>query len=153
MTVLQAVCGLYFIYDVLFELEEYRSNQWHPIIEAGAAVVLLVGTAIGVRELLKVMRRNVRLEGGMRAAQGAFAELLEESFAQWGLTPSERDVALLAIKGVPVAQIAELRETRVGTVKAQCSAIYRKAGVSSRAELLSHYIEELLSGEPLGPPS
>jgi DNA-binding NarL/FixJ family response regulator len=151
VTVLQALCAAYFVFDVLGELDEYRDHPWHPLIEGSAVLVLATGTAFGVRELTRLLRRNARLEGGLRAARGAFAELLVESFDQWRLTPSERDVALLAIKGVPVAQIAALRETRVGTVKAQCSAIYRKAGVSNRAELLSHYIEELLSGEPLGP--
>ena len=47
-----------------------------------------------------------------------------------------------------IAKIAELRNTREGTVKAQLNAIYRKAGVSGRPQLISIFIEELM-GERL----
>ena len=60
------------------------------------------------------------------------------------LTPSERDVALFAIKGMSTAEIASLRSTSEGTVKAQTNAIYRKAGVSGRSQLLSLFIEDLM---------
>ena len=71
-------------------------------------------------------------------------ELLEERFAEWGLTPAESDVALFAIKGMTTAEIASLRKTSEGTVKAQTNAIYRKAGVSGRSQLLSLFIEDLM---------
>ncbi|MDP6952768.1 MAG: LuxR C-terminal-related transcriptional regulator [Alphaproteobacteria bacterium] len=70
--------------------------------------------------------------------------MLEEHFDRWALTPSERDVALLAIKGLSITEIAGVRETKEGTIKAQCNAVYRKAGVSGRPQLLSVFIEELL---------
>ena len=72
-------------------------------------------------------------------------QLVEEYFEQWGLTPSEKDVALLAIKGLSISEIARVRETKDGTIKAQSNAIYRKAGVSGRSQLLSLFIEELMS--------
>jgi DNA-binding CsgD family transcriptional regulator len=71
-------------------------------------------------------------------------DLLEERFVEWGLTPSERDVALFAIKGLSTAEIATLRSTSEGTVKAQTNAIYRKAGVSGRSQLLSLFIDDLM---------
>ena len=40
------------------------------------------------------------------------------------LTPAEADVALFAIKGLNTADIAGLRQTSEGTVKAQTNAIY-----------------------------
>ena len=48
-----------------------------------------------------------------------------------------------------VADIATLRKTAAGTVKAQSAAIYRKAGVSNRAEMISVLIEDLIDGVPL----
>jgi DNA-binding CsgD family transcriptional regulator len=75
-------------------------------------------------------------------------ELLADRFADWGLTPAERDVALFAIKGMSTAEIAALRNTSEGTVKAQTNAIYRKAGVTGRPQLLSLFIEDLM-GEGL----
>jgi DNA-binding CsgD family transcriptional regulator len=52
-----------------------------------------------------------------------------------GLTNSERHVAELVVAGHPVAAIAALRSTSVNTVTNQLSALYRKLGVRSRAEL------------------
>jgi DNA-binding CsgD family transcriptional regulator len=71
-------------------------------------------------------------------------DLLEERFGEWALTPPERDVALFAIKGMSTAEIAMLRMTSEGTVKAQTNAIYRKAGVSGRPQLLSLFIDDLM---------
>jgi DNA-binding NarL/FixJ family response regulator len=62
------------------------------------------------------------------------------------LTAAERDVALLSIKGISNTDIAEMRNTRAGTIQAQHAAIYRKAGVSSRAELISVVFEDLIAG-------
>jgi len=73
-------------------------------------------------------------------------DLLEEKFDIWALTAAERDVALFSIKGLSTAEIAALRDTSEGTVKAQTNAIYRKAGVSGRPQLLSLFIEDLMQG-------
>jgi DNA-binding CsgD family transcriptional regulator len=59
-------------------------------------------------------------------------------------------VALFAIKGMSTAEIAGLRRVSEGTVKAQTAAIYRKAGVSGRPQLLSLFIEDLLGAAPAG---
>ena len=90
------------------------------------------------------------METGLRVASGSFAEVLETAFAGWSLTPAERDVALLVIKGFSIAEIAGLRGAREGTVRAQCAAVYRKAGVSGRAQLLGHFIDDVLAGLDLG---
>jgi DNA-binding CsgD family transcriptional regulator len=90
------------------------------------------------------MRARNRAEESLRRASGDFMELLAERFTEWGLTPAERDVALFAIKGLSTAEIASLRTTSEGTVKAQTNAIYRKAGVSGRSQLLSLFIEDLM---------
>ena len=60
------------------------------------------------------------------------------------LEEAERDVALFSIKGLSTAAIAEMRQVSEGTVKAQTNAIYRKAGVSGRPQLLSLFIEDLM---------
>jgi DNA-binding CsgD family transcriptional regulator len=73
-------------------------------------------------------------------------DIMGERFDEWGLTPAERDVALFAIKGLSIADIAQMRETSEGTVKAQTAAIYRKAGVSGRSQLLSLFIDDLMDG-------
>ena len=44
-------------------------------------------------------------------------------------------------------EIAELRGTSDGTVKAQLNAVYKKAGLESRTQLLGYFIEELMAKE------
>jgi DNA-binding CsgD family transcriptional regulator len=90
-----------------------------------------------------IQERNLAAEG-LRRASSAFMVILEERFAEWGLTAAERDVALFAIKGLSIAEVAKLRSTSEGTVKAQTNAIYRKAGVTGRPQLLSLFIEDLM---------
>ncbi len=88
------------------------------------------------------------MERQLKAASGAFYEILEDRFDDWSLTGSERDVALLAIKGMSIAEIAEARRTKEGTIRAQCNAIYRKAEVTGRPQLLSLFNDELLDHRP-----
>ena len=52
-----------------------------------------------------------------------------------GLTKAEREVALLAVRGLSNAAIAKQRRCAVRTVANQLQSIYRKLGVGSRAEL------------------
>ena len=44
-------------------------------------------------------------------------------------------------------EIARLRETSEGTIKAQTAAIYRKAQVTGRPQLLSLFIEDMMGAE------
>ena len=147
---MQVVCAVFFLANILSSVLGFAPISWQvsEYIELGAALGLLLGIVLGALALRRSQARAARLEDRMRAASGAFMELLAERFAEWGLTPAERDVALFSIKGLSTAEIAALRSTSEGTVKAQTAAIYRKAGVSGRPQLMSHFIEDLM-GEPL----
>lgn len=146
--VLQVACAVFFISDILLGILGVRSQpiswQTRELIEIGAAVGLLLGIALGAYALRRSMQAHRRAEARVRAASAAFMDLLEERFGGWGLTPAEREVALFAIKGLSTAEIAAVRTTSEGTVKAQTNAIYRKAGVSGRAQLLSLFIDDLM---------
>ena len=148
---LQAGCGLLMLVDMVSELSDFRADPAKGLLDGAILASLVLGSALIVGEFRRLRAANERMQGRMRVATGAFAELLEETFAGWGLTAAEREVAFLAIKGFSVEEIAGLREARSGTVRAQCAAVYRKAGVSGRAQLLSHFIDDLLSGTELGP--
>jgi DNA-binding CsgD family transcriptional regulator len=146
--IVQILCAIFFVSNIAFSVLGFAPINWQvsEFIELGAALGLLLGVILGAIALRRTQARNRYIEGQFRAASGAFLELLEEKFADWGLTPAERDVALFAIKGLSTADIARLRDTAEGTVKAQTNAIYRKAGVSGRPQLLSLFIEDLMSG-------
>jgi DNA-binding NarL/FixJ family response regulator len=146
---LQSGCALFLLADATADLlgsESLLRGSAYHYLEFAIVVALVLGTCFSALEIRKVLRRHQSLENTVKAASGAFHQLIEESFDSWSLTPSERDVALLIIKGLSIAEIAHARQTKEGTIKAQCNAIYRKAGVSSRAQLLSHFIDELIDG-------
>lgn len=146
--VAQAVTASVFLADVIADLaHDGRLVDLHMWIEAIAAVSLSLGIVFLMIELRRVLNRMARLETATRAAQGMMGEVVEGFFDQWALTPSERDVALLVLKGFDNDAIAALRGTAAGTVRAQCTAIYAKAGVDGRPQLISGFLEELLAGE------
>ena len=58
-------------------------------------------------------------------ASGAFHAAVEETFADWPYTPSERKVALFMLKGIANSESAALRQTPPGTIKAQTTAVFR----------------------------
>ena len=140
---LQIGCGLFFAVDVAIELKIFT---FHALIESLAVIGLGIGAYLTLRDYRSMLHRNTKVERELNVVSGAFQEEVERHFGNWGLTAAERDVALLSIKGVPLADIAAIRSTREGTIKAQSAAIYRKAGVSGRAELISVVVEELISG-------
>jgi len=69
---------------------------------------------------------------------------IDRQFDKWGLSPAERDVALLQLKGFRHKEIADLRKTSERTVRQQALSIYRKAGLSGRTDLAAFFLEDLL---------
>jgi len=144
----QVLCAFFFVGEIMASVLgiAYQPLDWAfvELIEIGAALGLVLGVVLGGFALRESFLRTRRAEEALRRASTAFMEVLEERFTDWGLTPAERDVALFAIKGMSTQEIATLRSTSEGTVKAQTNAIYRKAGVSGRPQLLSLFIEDLM---------
>ena len=149
---LQAVSTFFFVGDAVLDMTqapEAADAGENDLLEYAVSFTLLIGLAFTGWELKKLIHREKRMSSQLEIAAGAFSKVLQEQFTTWGLTGAEQEVALLSIKGFSIAEIAEMRETKEGTIKAQNAAIYRKAGVTGRTQLLSHFIEDLMGG-PLG---
>ena len=146
--IIQALCAVFFVSDIMSSYFGLRTTpiSWESreLIEIGAAAGLVIGLILAAAALREAFRGREVAEERLRRASAAFADLMDERFDEWGLTAAERDVALFAIKGMSTAEISALRNTSEGTVKAQTNAIYRKAGVTGRPQLLSLFIEDLL---------
>ena len=142
----QILCTVFFVANILSSVLGLVPINWQvsEYIELGAAFGLLLGVVLGVVVLRRTLARSARIEAQLHRASGAFMEVLEERFTAWVLTPAERDVALFAIKGLSGAEIAALRGVSEGTIKAQSNAIYRKAGVTGRGQLLSLFLDDLM---------
>ncbi len=133
----------------------HRPISWElrELLEVGAVLGLACGAILSALVLTRILKRQKRAEDQLRQVSGAFMELMQTRFRDWGLTSAERDVALFAIKGLSTQEIAVLRGTAEGTVKAQTNAIYRKSGVNGRPQLLSLFIEDLMDDESLPTPA
>lgn len=145
---IQALCCAYFLTDIFFDLvipAHTVALADSDVVEAIVTIALFFGLAFTGSELRQMMRREDRITDQLKVASGAFTDLLEVRFEEWRLTEAERAVAVLAIKGYSVAEMAELRATAQGTVKAQCAALYRKADVSGRLQLLSLFLDDLMA--------
>lgn len=146
VVLVQILCAFFFVAQIMSSLVGFAPVSWqfYEFVEISAAVGLLLGVGLGVHMLRRTMLRNLQVEGQLRIASGAFMDVVNERFSDWALTPAECDVALFAIKGLSTQEIACLRNVSEGTVKAQTNAIYRKAGVSGRMQLLSTFIDDLM---------
>lgn len=146
--VLQFAGASLFLINILSSLIGWRFEpvSWalYELIEILAALGLLIGVVVSGSLVWNALKARDKAEEHLRLASTAFADLVAERFAEWGLSPAEKDVALFAIKGMSTADVANLRKTSEGTVKAQTNAIYRKAGVSGRGQLQALFIEDLM---------
>lgn len=145
----QAVCVAFFVTDLVRDLAALPIGDWldmHLTLEFLANLGLIAGIAFEANYLNRLLRRQAHAERALSVASGALHEVMEAHFEDWALTPAEADVAAFTIKGFTIAEIAALRGSAEGTVKTHLNAIYRKAGVSGRGQLVSLLIEDLLGG-------
>ncbi|MBP0483056.1 helix-turn-helix transcriptional regulator [Sagittula salina] len=159
LIVAQSLCAAFFAADVVADGIEARFPHivnWHFAVEALAALALIAGVIFEVRALMALLRRKAHLEEQLGLAAGAFHEIVTQRFSDWGLTPSEQDVAHFTLKGLAIPEIATLRGSAEGTVKAHLGGIYRKAGVKGRGAFLALFIEDLMAApdpaDPTGAP-
>jgi DNA-binding NarL/FixJ family response regulator len=139
---------------------DYRQNGSYvaQTFEMLVFVAALTGIAIHAFQLASARSRSERLDRELtetraeaqrwsREAKDILKGLgaaIDAQFDKWGLTPAERDVALLQLKGLRHKEIAELRQTSERTVRQQALAIYRKAGLGGRTDLAAFFLEDLL---------
>jgi len=118
----------------------------------------LIGLVVLLRRLVAAWERTALLSRDLDAARtearrwrGEAQELLQglgeaisQQFERWSLTPAEREVALLLLKGLSFLEAARLRGTSERTVRQQARGVYAKAGLAGRSELAAFFLEDLL---------
>lgn len=144
--IIQAVAAAYFVIDGVDDLlgQVKQGVDREVVMECLVAFALLAGVVMGSRYVRAIHRELHRQEQSLAKARGALSGHIALRFAEWDLSPGECDVALFALKGLEIAEIARLRGAATGTVRSQLSQIYAKAGVSSQAMLVSLFIEDLV---------
>ena len=79
-----------------------------------------------------------------RSCSAASARRSTRSYGVWNLTPAERKIALLLLKGYGHKEIATLLGRSERTIRQHAVAVYRKSNLSGRAELAAFFLEDLL---------
>ena len=148
LVILQTVCGGYFLWELLGSLLGLPTLplrwQWRELVEIGAVLGLVLGAGFGVRLAISARQEIDRARSALNLTAGKFTQEVTQHFRALSLTPAETEVAWFILKGMPLAEIARLRNTSESTVRAQSTAIYKKSGVSGKTQFLSQIVEDLL---------
>jgi len=140
-------------------IDDYRSgvSTEHLLIEVAFSTLGLIAAGLlleGIsrarlhagsleEHLTKAVSEAERLRAETKNAS-AQTESFERQFEKWQLSPAEREVATLLLKGLSYQHIAASRNASEGTVRQQALSVYRKAGMSGRSELAAYFLEDLL---------
>lgn len=155
LVLLQAACTVFFVWDVgadvLLSLltDTPVPVSPHLLVEATASLSLWLAIGLEVTLLLWLLRRQALLEHDLAMAGSAVEAVVLTLFEDWRLTGAEQDVAMFVVKGLSIAEIAELRGSTEATVKSHLNAIYRKSGSTGRPDLLATILDTLM-GRPAG---
>jgi DNA-binding CsgD family transcriptional regulator len=85
----------------------------------------------------------VALEAGYPNSSG-LSQAIDEQFDRWQLSPAEKEVGLLLLKGLSHREVAEARSVTEATARQQARAVYKKAGLSGRHDLAAFFLEDLM---------
>jgi DNA-binding CsgD family transcriptional regulator len=155
---LLAVFPAYQIWDI-WQLHGAVGVNYHLLAETAATVVFLWILTVVWRERRRTARELAELKtsrlAGERAAQERdatarqstrdFLKQMQAQFEAWRLTPAEKEVALLLVKGLSLEAIAGLRESGAKTVRQHAANIYAKAKLEGRHQLAAYFLEDLMA--------
>lgn len=134
------------------------TEAWHLSIEALVVLMSVGGIAYLLQAFIKRQRELDAIKAQLAqtkddlsearqqisAAGQEYSQVIQKQFETWQLTPSEKEVASLLLKGLSFDEIANVRNTKEKTVRQQATAIYRKSGLSSRHEFAAWFFEDFL---------
>jgi hypothetical protein len=104
----QTLGTVFFVGDVIGDLRADPMSV-HFIFEAVVTSALVLGILFGTFALRRTIELLRAQDQALQVARGALSNVIDGQFQAWSLTPAERDVGLLALKGLDVAEIADLR--------------------------------------------
>lgn len=135
-----------------------RPSSWltfHVLYEVALIVAALAMAVALVRRwrLAEAASRELRRRLAERQAErdawrasaeqalAGFGAAVDAQFSAWQFTPSEREVALLVLKGLGHKEIAAQTGRSERTVRQHAASAYEKAGLGGRAELAAFFLE------------
>lgn len=157
VTAILATVAVLTVVDVLADWNSggSASHLGVELLAAGGAIFglgWLWARYFRLRRRLSVVRRSLagaHAEAALwRDRHGQLVQGLSHAINQqmddWNLTPAEKEVAFLLLKGLSFKEIGPVRGASERTVRQQALAVYAKAGIAGRAELAAFFLEDLL---------
>ncbi len=150
--------------DLFSDLRE-GTTLGHVLGEGVIFFVGFLGAGVVARKLVTVTRlaRAVEAEANTlagkleaTAAEAArwrseardlmmgLGQAIDAQFDSWNLSPAEKEVGLLLLKGLSHKEVAEVRSVTDATARQQARALYKKAGLSGRHDLSAFFLEDLM---------
>ncbi|MBG58363.1 MAG: LuxR family transcriptional regulator [Porticoccus sp.] len=131
---------------------------WHLLAEGAAGLLGLGGVFYVLQDMFRLkkhLHHEREISAGLKQESeewrnrsktylDGLSEAIDQQLTAWHLTPAEREVAFLLLKGMSLKEIAEIRDTAEKTARVQSMSIYAKAGLSGRSELAAFFLEDLL---------
>ncbi len=105
-------------------------------------------SAARLRERLEAQgRERDEWRASAQAALEGLGRAIDAQFTAWRLTPTEREVALMLLKGYGHKETAALTGRSERTVRQHAGVVYEKAGLGGRAELAAFFLHDLMLPE------
>lgn len=159
-TVIAALLALAGVLTIADVYEDWADGApLSHIIPEVFIIFLSIGVALYLMRHLLVKRHKViqsskaEIDLARQSAQSwqnkaeslskGITDAISEQFDEWSLSPAEQDVSFLLLKGMSIQEIAEIRKTSERTVRQQASEIYKKSGLTGRAQLSAFFLEDM----------
>lgn len=157
LTLILIIVAGFIAMDVTTDLRA-GAKTIHVFLESLIGVGALVGVFVLYREKILLQHqldnevkhsRDVQAEADKWRNEAkkyidGLAFAIDQQLISWQLSPAEKEVAFLLLKGLSLKEIAEVRQTTEKTARIQSMAIYSKSGLSGRSELAAFFLEDLL---------
>jgi DNA-binding CsgD family transcriptional regulator len=152
--------GILAAIDIFADIQE-GTEVVHIVVEGIVFVISIVGSLAISLLLLKeakqsrlvVEQMTVELQKHREEAKEwrnetqallqGLGSSINNQFERWGLTPSEKEIALFLLKGLSHKEVAYIREVSEATARQQARSIYKKAGLNGRHDLAAFFLEDL----------
>jgi DNA-binding NarL/FixJ family response regulator len=99
-------------------------------------------------QLARTTEDAARWRAEARDLMRGLGRAIDEQFDRWQLSPAEKEVGLLLLKGLSHKEVAAARGVTEATARQQARALYKKAGLSGRHDLAAFFLEDLMLPAP-----
>lgn len=137
-------------FDIAVRLPNARLSHHADIHVVGEVVFLLLclATAFYLGLGWHASQRSVaQLRANSQRARvfmEGLSKAIDLQLSAWGLSEGERTTALFLLKGMSHKEIAAATQRSESTIRQHAVEVYRKSGLSGRAELSAFFLEDLL---------